>query len=84
MSYSHGTFLHGTFLRMYAVHPDVTALRLTIDGSAQIIDVHPVDGAGYAVFEVPPGNAQYTVDLLDDGQVVPGSTETRAVPAELD
>jgi hypothetical protein len=80
LSYSGGRFVGETFVRPYAVHPDVTALRVTIDGSTEEIDVHPVDGAGYAIFEVPPDSAQYTVELLIEDEVVPGSKETRAVP----
>ena len=80
VSYSGGIFSGDTFLQMYAVHPDVSAVRVTIGGSSQVVAVHPVDGAGYAVFEVPPDAATYTVELLVDGTVVPGSTTTRDVP----
>ncbi len=77
---SGGSFVDDTFLLRYAVHPAVTALRVTIDGSTQRIEVHSLNGAGYAIFEVPADSAQYTVELLIDGEVVPGSRETRAVP----
>ncbi len=75
-----GTFLDESFVRMIAVHPLITAVRVTIDGSPQSVAVHRVDGAGYGIFEVPPDSTKYTVELLIDGEVVPGSRSTRAVP----
>jgi len=72
-----------TFLLLYAVHPDVTAVRVTTDSATQEVEVHRLNGAGYAVFEVPPETTQYNVELLIDGDVVPGSTQTRAVPEPL-
>ncbi len=83
LSYSGGSFVGDTFLLLYAVHPDVTAVRVTTDSATQEVEVHRLDGAGYAVFEVPPETTQYTVELLIDGDVVPGSTQTRAVPEPL-
>lgn len=80
LSYSSGTFVGDAFVRVFAVHPDITAVRLTIDGATQDVGVHRVDGAGYSVVEVPPDSTQFTVELLIDGEVVPDSEETRAMP----
>ena len=62
---------------IYAVHPDVTALRVTIDGATEEVPVYPVDTAGYALIELPEATESYTVDLLINDDVVPGSRETR-------
>lgn len=75
-----GTFLDETFVQVIAVHPNITAVRVTIDGFPQTVAVHRVDGAGYGTFEVPSDSTEYTVELLIDGEVVPGSRNTRAVP----
>jgi hypothetical protein len=79
-AYSGGSFSGDTFLVTYAVHPDVTAVRLTIDGNTTTVPVHDVDGAGYSIFEVPAGTDSYTVELLIGDTPVPGSRQTRAVP----
>lgn len=83
LSYSDGSFVDQTYLEVYAVHPDVTAVRVTVNGSTQVVDVHPVSGAGYGAFEVPPGSTEYTVSLLINGDVVSGSTQIRTVPVPL-
>jgi len=80
LSYSDGSFVGDTLVEVYAVHPDVTSVLVTVDGSTRNVEVYPLGGAGYALFEVPPGSAQYTVELSIDGHVVPGSRETRTVP----
>jgi len=80
LSYSGGVLVGDALLWSGAVHPDITAVRATIDGSAQDVGVHPRNGAGYYVIEVPEGSESFTVELLVDGDVVPGSEETRAFP----
>jgi hypothetical protein len=40
-----------------------------------------VDGAGYALFEVPKDVETYTAELLINGEVVPGSAEVHKVIA---
>lgn len=65
---------------VYAVHPDVDTVRITSgDDFTKELQVHPVDGAGYAPFEIPDGMTEYTSELLIDGQVVPGSEQERTV-----
>lgn len=80
LSYAGGTFVGDTFVRVMAVHPDVTAVRLSVREVTEDITVHPVDGAGYAAVEVPADSAAYTVELLVDGEVVPGSRQRLHVP----
>lgn len=80
LSYASGVFVGDAFLRSGAVHPDITAVRATIDGSTQEVAVHPRNGAGYYVLEVPADATAYTVELLIDGDVVPGSKEGRTLP----
>lgn len=64
-----------SFVWHVAVHPDVTAVRFSVDGELAA-EVRPlaVDGAGYAVWEVPDdlGPHAWTTDLVIDGRVVPG------------
>ena len=80
LSFSGGTKVGDAFLWVYAVHPDVTAVRVIMDGVTQDEPVHPVDGAGYALIELPEGTSSYTVELLMGSDVVPGSKETQEVP----
>ncbi|MGI8900105.1 MAG: hypothetical protein ACR2HA_04100 [Nocardioides sp.] len=80
LSYSGGVLVGETLLWNGAVHPDITAVRATIDGSAHEAAVHPHNGAGYYVIEVPEGSESFTIELLVDGDVVPGSAKTRAFP----
>lgn len=75
-----GTTVGDSFVWLWAVHPDVTAVRITADGVTEDLEVHPVDGAGYALYEVPKGLDTYTAELVVDGQVVPGSRELQRVP----
>jgi len=79
-SNSGGVFMGDAFLWAGGVHPDVTAVRATIDGTAEQVEVHPWKGAGYYVIEVPPDTTEYTVELLIDGEVVPGTSQTRPFP----
>jgi len=83
LSYSSGVLVGDALLWSGAVHPDITAVRATIDGSTQEVGVHPRNGAGYYVIEVPEGSESFTVELLVDGDVVPGSEETRAFPERI-
>ena len=65
-----------SFVWVYAVHPDVTAVRITgAGGYSKELKVYEVDGAGYSPFEVPVDLDHWTSELLVDGQVVPGSRE---------
>lgn len=80
LSYSGGMFVGDAFVWVVAVHPDITAVRLTIDGAAKEVAVHRLNGAGYCVMALPEGTVGFTVALLIDGQLVPGSKETRSVP----
>ena len=49
------------------------------DGSSEELPVHTVDGAGYALYEIPSGVTDYTAELLIGDRVVPGSTEEQHV-----
>lgn len=75
-----GAEVGDSFVWVYAVHPDVTAVRITSDDYTKDLKVYEVDGAGYAPFEIPEDMDEYTSELLIDGQVVPGSEEERTVP----
>ena len=77
VSFSSGAEVGDAMIWIYAVHPDVTALRVTIDGTTKAVPVHAVDAAGYALIELPEATQSYTVDLLIQDDVVPGSRETR-------
>jgi hypothetical protein len=75
-----GAEVGDSFVWVYAVHPDVTAVRITSGDYSKDLPVHEVDGAGYAAFEVPEDLSEYKSELLIAGQVVPGSTEVQHVP----
>lgn len=75
-----GTTVGDSFVWLWAVHPDVTAVRVTADDFTEDLPVHTVDGAGYVLFEVPQDLAAYTAELLVGDQVVPGSAEEQTVP----
>lgn len=75
-----GTTVGNSFVWLWAVHPDVTAVRITSDGSSEDLPIYAVDGAGYALYEVPEGLTTYTAELLIGDAVVPGSTEVQRVP----
>ncbi len=75
-----GAQVGDSFVWIYAVHPDVTTVRITSDDDTEDLTVYEVDGAGYAPFEVPDDLTEYTSELLIGGQVVPGSSEVQQVP----
>ena len=75
-----GTTVGDSFVWLWAVHPDVTAVRVTMDGSSEELPVYSVDGAGYALLEIPSDVDEYTAELLIGDQVVPGSIEEQRVP----
>ncbi len=62
---------------VYAVHPEVTAVRITSGDYVKDLRIYEVDGAGFAPFEIPKDMDSYTSELLIDGQVVPGSREEK-------
>lgn len=70
-----GQMVGDSFVWVYDVHPDVTAVRITAGNYTKDLKAYEVDGAGYAVFEVPKNLDKYTSELLIDDQVVPGSME---------
>jgi hypothetical protein len=74
-----GTEVGDSMVWIWAVHPDVTGVRITTTGDVQNLRVHTVDGAGYALFEVPKDIETYTAELLINGEVVPGSAEVHKV-----
>jgi hypothetical protein len=75
-----GQVVGDSYVWTWAVHPDVTAVRVTsTDGSSEELPVYSVDGAGYALYEIPSGVTDYTSELLIGDQVVPGSTEEQHV-----
>ncbi len=75
-----GTTVGDSFVWLWAVHPDVTAVRITADDYTKDLPVYRVDGAGYALFEIPENLHEYTAELLVNGQVVPGSVEEHDSP----
>lgn len=75
-----GTTVGDSFVWLWAVHPDVTAVRIAADDYTKELPVYRVDGAGYALFEIPKDIHEYTAELLIDGQVVRGSVEEHTVP----
>lgn len=70
-----GTEVGDSLVWIWAVHPDVTGVRITTSAKVEDLPVHTVDGAGYALYEVPKDVATYTAELLINGEVVPGSAE---------
>ena len=75
-----GVKVSDSFVWVYAVHPDVTEVRITSGAYTKDLTVHAVDGAGYALFEIPGNLTEYTSVLVIDDQVVPGSAEVQQVP----
>jgi hypothetical protein len=75
-----GAEVGDSFVWVYAVHPDVDAVRITTPEASIDLPIYTVDGAGYAPFEIPRGLPEYTSELIIDGQVVPGSAQERKVP----
>lgn len=76
-----GTEVGDSMVWVWAVHPDVTGVRITTSADVEDLPVHTVDGAGYALFEVPKDVEMYTAELLINGDVVPGSAEVHKVIA---
>ena len=74
-----GTEVGDSLVWIWAVHPDVTGVRITTHTEVEDLPVYPVDGAGYALFEVPKDIDTYTAGLLINGEVVPGSAEVHRV-----
>ena len=74
-----GAEVGDSFVWVYAVHPDVTAVRITSGDYTKDLKVYKVDGAGYAPFEIPRDMNEYASELLIEGQVIPGSEEERKV-----
>ena len=70
-----GTEVGDSMVWIWAVHPDVTGVRITTSADVEDLPVHTVDGAGYALFEVPKDVGTYTAELLINGAAVPGSAE---------
>jgi hypothetical protein len=68
-----GAEVGDSFVWVYSVHPDVTAVRITSGDFIKELKVYGVGGAGYAPFEIPKDMNEYTFELLINGQVVPGS-----------
>ena len=83
VAFDAGGFAGDTFLWHGAVHPDVTEVRATLDGG-ELVEVPLLEHeeAGYYVLEVPEGTDRFTVELLDDGVVIPGSMSEHTVPVE--
>jgi hypothetical protein len=75
-----GQLVAGTMVVTVSAHPDVTGVRLVLDGETHDYRTHLVDGARYAVFELPPGAASYTVSMLEGDRVVPCSTRSEGFP----
>ena len=71
-----GAEVGDSFVWVYAVHPEVTAVRITSGDYTKDLRVYEVDDAGYAPFEIPKDMNEYTSELLINGQVVPGSEGT--------
>lgn len=77
---SSGSEVGDSFVWVWSVHPKVTAVRITTDTGVRHLPVHAVDGAGYAVFEIPRGLDEYRAELMIGDEVVPGSVEEKVVP----
>ena len=77
---SSGAGVGDSFVWVYAVHPDVTAVRVTAGGDSVDLDVHTVDGAGYAAFEVPEDVTEWTSELLVRDRVDPGRQQRTIAP----
>jgi hypothetical protein len=75
-----GTQVGDSLVWLWAVHPDVTSVRITTPDATTDLPVHPVDGAGYAMYEVPNDVTTYTAELVINGEAVAGSAETHDLP----
>lgn len=56
-----------------AVHPQTTAVRVTLDGETRLLPVHVRDGGGFALFAVPSDVRTATTELVRGDETVPGS-----------
>lgn len=74
-----GTEVGDSLVWIWAVHPDVTGVRITTSADVEDLPVYTVDGAGYALLEVPKDVETYTAELLINGEAVPGSAEVHRV-----
>jgi len=74
-----GTQVGDSLVWLWAVHPEVTAIRITTPDSSTDLPVYSVDGAGYALYEVPEDVKTYTAELVINGEVVAGSAEVHDV-----
>ncbi len=70
-----GTRVGDSMVWLWAVHPDVTAVRVTTGGSSEDLRIYSVDGAGYALYEIPDDVTSFTAELMIGDEVVPGSAE---------
>lgn len=76
-----GTAVGDSLVWLWAVHPDVTAVRITTSAGIEDLPVYKVDGAGYAMFEVPKDVETFTAELLINDEVVPSSAEVHRLAA---
>lgn len=67
-----GTEVGDAFVWIWAVHPDVTEVHVSGGGRAEVLPVHRVDGAGYALAELPGSGSDLDVTLVVGGREVPG------------
>lgn len=73
---------------MAAVHPTITTIRITVDGTDRVLPTVPrndqPDGVRYAIAAIPPTTKSYSVVLLQaDGRVVPCAEPKRCGPRQL-
>jgi len=76
-----GSEVGDSFVWLWAVHPDVTAVRITAEGSSEDLPVYAVDGAGYALYEIPSDITTYTAELLIGDDVCPARPRYSASPS---
>jgi hypothetical protein len=80
LSSNGGTEVGDSFLWVWAVHPDVTSIRITTADGVDDLTPYPVDGAGYALYEIPADIESYTYELMIGDEPVPGTLEEQRVP----
>ena len=78
-----GAQVGDSFVWVYSVHPDVEAVRVTAGDYSTDLKVYPVDGAGYAPWEMPTDLERFTSELIIDGRPVPGSRLERRAPQPM-
>jgi hypothetical protein len=81
LSTNGGTEVGDSFLWVWAVHPDVTSVRITTADGVENLTPYPVDGAGYALYEIPNDLESYTYELMIGDEPVPGTREERRSPS---